>query len=99
MGFGQQGRHNDFTLQTALSFCYLQSWRDGLLNVCSHLLAGQNLVLTHATQLFGVFVAKHVTLTSFTENNFPAASNFEAFGYGFFRFVHGEKVVKKIDKC
>jgi hypothetical protein len=33
MGFGQQGRHNDFTLQTALSFCFLQSWRDGLLDI------------------------------------------------------------------
>ena len=68
-----------------------------MLNVSSHLFAGQYLVLSHATQLFGVFVAKHVTLTCFTENNFPAAGDFEAFGYGFFRFVHGEKAEKKID--
>ena len=68
-----------------------------MLDVASHLIASQNLVLTHTAQLFGILVAKHVTLTSFTENNFSAASDFEAFCYGFLGFIHGEKADEKID--
>ena len=83
---------------TALDFCFLQSWCDGVLDVTCHLVACQNLILSHATQLLGIFIAKHVTLACFTENNFPAAGDLEAFGYGFFCLVHREKAVEKIDK-
>jgi len=70
-----------------------------LLDICSHLLAGQNLILPHTTQLFGILVAQHVTLTRLTENNFSAAGDFEALCDGFFGFIHGEKAEEKIDSA